>query len=105
MKEIVNRKNFLSKLTKEEAEAGYIKFNIPPEHPASYPEGVWGWVTAPDKERYMCNTFDGCLTAILCNEPLNYNGVLFYGSEVVIRCNGKYRAELDPKWIQEYLSA
>ena len=105
MKEIINRKDFLSNLTQEEEEAGYIKFNIPPEYPDAYPEGVWGWVTVPDKARYMSNSFSGCLTAILCNDPLNYRGILSYGSEVIIRCKGKYRAELDPKWIQEYLSA
>ena len=105
MDKIINRASFMHSLNNRQREDGYIKFNIPPEHPSAYPEGVWGWVSGEDKKKYQNNSFCGKITAILCNNPLNYCGLLEYGSEVVIKCNGEYRAELDPAWMRKYLSA
>lgn len=106
---IINKKNFLESLSDKELKDGYFKFNIPDEN-TPYKlngEGVWGWLNPEDKAKYKDDNFTGQLTAILCNDPINYGGLLSYGSEVKIACHGDNRPTLDPDWIKgkvaEYL--
>ena len=102
---IPDRFNFLKRLSKEELNAGYIKFNIPDDEDINNTsaEGVWGWVTPEDRLKYEDNNFFGNITAILCNNPLNFFEKLRFGSEVLLKCNGDKRPTLDPGWMTEYL--
>lgn len=99
--------DFIESLSDDERNAGYIKFNIPnPETPDGLNgEGVWGWVSPEDKQKYDDDSFTGKLTVILCNDPLYYSGILLAGQEMVVRCNGENRPILDPDWVQEHLAS
>lgn len=101
---IVNKKDFMLSLTEKERNNGYIKFNIQDEDDLTrIDEGIWGWITEENKEKYNDDNFFGTITAILCNDPLNFSDKLSYGSEVVLRCNGSDRPTLDIDWIYENL--
>lgn len=100
---IVNKGKFIESLSEEQFNAGTIKFNIPREDDSSCGEGVWGWVTPEDKEKYDDNNYHGELVAILLNQPLNYFGKLNWGDEVKLKCHGESRPTLDPDWVRERL--
>lgn len=102
---IINKEDFLSTLTDEQLEAGYIKFNIPDENDITslYGESIWGWTTSEEKEKYDDNTYDGKITAILMNQPVEYFGRLHWGDELVLKCHGSNRPTLDPDWVRENL--
>lgn len=95
--------DFLDGLSDEQRNDGYIKFNIPDEENLGSlnGEGVWGWVTPEDKDKWADDTFTGEITAILCNSPLNFCGILWYGSEVKITCHGNKRPTLSKRWVEE----
>ena len=101
----IDKSDFIESLTEEQFKAGCIKFNLPPEdNPRRWNgEGVWGWVTPEDKERYHDDGFCGTMKAILLNDPLRYSDRLVWGTEVVIRCRGSIRPSLDPEWMEEEL--
>lgn len=102
---LVYKGDFLETLSEEELNAGYMKFNIPDEdniHSLNG-EGVWGWMTKEDEELYNDDNYHGKAKAILCNDPLNYMGVLFWGCEVELVCHGDCRPTLSPEWIKEKL--
>lgn len=105
MKEMVNRGEYFTSLTDAQKEAGHIKFNIPNEDNINSKngEGVWGWVSPEDKEKWNDDNFHGKITAILLNTPLNYYPVLRWGTEVTLKCHGEMRPTLDPEWVKEYL--
>ena len=105
MKELINKGEYFQSLSEQEKDKGFIKFNIPNENNiySSNGEGVWGWVTPEDKEKYSNDKFFGTIKAILCNFPLYNYGVLEWGVEVVLKCNGGERPTLDPEWIKEFL--
>ena len=114
MKNITNKGEFIKALPSyeyetgfkfNEYEAGLIKFNIPDEDDiySNNGEGVWGWVTPEDKEKYNDDSYTGQIVAILLNNPLNYWGRLNWGDEVVLDCHGKNRPTLSPEWVKEYL--
>lgn len=86
-----------------EIDAGYMKFNIPnPDNLDSLNgEGVWGWMTPENKAKYMDDRFHGELPAILCNTPINFHGVLWWGSEVMVQCHGASRPTLSKRWVEE----
>ncbi len=95
--------DFLETLSDEELNSGYIKFNIPDidEMDSLNGEGVWGWVSPKDKKKYNDDSFTGEITAILCNMPLNFCGILWYGSEVEITCHGEKRPTLSKQWVED----
>lgn len=100
-----NKGKFIESMSKEEFDKGLIKFNIPDEDRINSlnGEGVWGWVTQEDKEKYDNDTYGDKITAILLNTPLNYYGILKWGDEVVLQCHGDSRPTLDPDWVMENL--
>ena len=102
---MINKTEFIENMDKEDFEKGLIKFNILDEDRTSSlnGEGVWGWVTQEDKEKYDDNTYKGKITAILVNRPLNYYGILRWGDEVVLQCHGDSRPTLAPDWVKENL--
>ena len=61
----------------------------------------WGWVSPEDKERYNDDSFTGEIAVILCNQPLNFYGLFFWGTELVIKCNGSSRPVLSDRWMNE----
>lgn len=97
------RADFLDSLPKEQLNDGYIKFNIPDmdKLDSLNGEGVWGWVMPEDKEKWEDDTFTGEITAILCNTPMNFYGILWWGSEVKITCHGSNRPTLSKKWVED----
>ena len=105
MKEIIDRSEFLENLSEEELNAGYIKFNIPdPKWPYNLSgEGVGGWCNPSDKVKYDDDSYTGKIIAILSNWPLNYMGLLKWGSQVQLVCHGSGRPTLDPEWITEII--
>lgn len=105
MKKLVNKGDYFESLTRQQQEEGYIKFNIPDEDKIESlnGEGVWGWVNPVDKDKYNDDNYRGKITAILLNTPLNYFGVLTWGTEVVLQCHGESRPTVDPEWVKEYL--
>ena len=99
------RKDELDALPETELWPGYATFNIPnPETPDSFDgESVWCWLDRESKAKYEDDHYSGKLTAILCDNPESYGGVLFEGIEVVIQCNRDKRPILDPDWVKEKL--
>ena len=95
--------DFLETLSEQELNDGYIKFNIPDEDrlDSLNGEGVWGWVTPEEKEKYNDDSYTGEITAILCNVPLNFYGILWYGSEVKLTCHGASRPTLSKQWAED----
>jgi hypothetical protein len=102
---IVNRKDFIETMDKNDFNDGLVKFNIPNESNihSTNGEGVWGWATREDKAKYKDDSFHGNITAILLNEPLNYSDRLHWADEVVLKCHGDWRPTLDPQWVMENL--
>lgn len=100
-----NKSEFIESLAKEDFEKGLIKFNIPDEDriDSLNGEGVWGWASQEDREKYYDDTYEGKIIAILCNTPLNYCGILRWGDEVVLQCHGDNRPTLAPDWVKENL--
>ena len=103
MKKIENKGDLYGQMTEEQQKAGYIKFNIQDKtDPYSLNgEGVWGWVSPEDKEKYNDDNYTGNITAILLNVPFSCD--LSWGDEVVLKCNGENRPTLDPVWMAEHL--
>ena len=85
--------------------AGLANVNIPnPETPDSFDgESVWCWLDPESKAKYEDDRYSGKLTAILCDAPKSYDGVLAEGIEVVILCKKEKRPILDPGWVKENL--
>ena len=102
---IENKIAFIDALSQDQFDAGLIKFNIPAENNihSENGEGVWGWVTPEDKEKYQNDDFYGKIPAILLNAPLNYCGILHCWDEVVLQCHGTGRPTLDPDWVKTHL--
>ena len=105
MHKLKNKKDFIKSLPNTEKEDGYIQFYIPHSNTIRSLTGelVWGWVKPEDKKKYNDLTYRGALTAILVCTPMEYEGVLEFGTEVVVRCHGVDRPTLDPEWVNEYL--
>ena len=105
MGEIINKGKFIESLDEKQFNKGTIKFNIPDEEDiySKNGEGVWGWVTPEDYEKYHDDNYTGKITAILCNQPLNYYGRLNWGDEVILKCNGENRPTLDVDFVKENL--
>lgn len=103
---MVNMADFYDALTEEQQRAGWIKFNIPnPNAPYELNgEGVWGWLTPEDKEKWGDDNFVGKLKAILLNDSIWYEGQLLCGHQVIIQCHGSERPTLDPEWVAENLT-
>lgn len=99
---LTNKGDYFKSLTEEQQNAGHIKFNIHDED-NGINEGVWGWVSPEDKEKYLDDNFHGKITAILLNTPLSYYPVLCWGTEVTLQCHGYERPTLDPEWVKEHL--
>lgn len=102
MRAIAKRGLFFGMLSEEQKAAGYIKFNIPnvTKRYELNGEGVWGWVFPEDHAKYDNDNYTGKIKAILLNDPLCYNGLLQWGNEVVLKCNGPNRPTLDPEWVE-----
>lgn len=102
---ITNKEDFIKTLTDEQLNAGYLKFNIPDANkPTSLNgEGVWGWASLEEKEKYDHDNYNGKITAILMNHPIEYFGRLKWGDEVILQCHGDRRPTLDPDWVKENL--
>ena len=99
---IPNKSDFLETLPEDQYNAGLIKFNIPDEDriDSLNGEGVWGWVSPEDKKKYDDDKYQGKITAILLNWPINYFGILSWGDELVLQCHGGNRPTLDPEWVK-----
>lgn len=105
---MVYKGEFIESLSEDEFNKGMIKFNIPDKREIGGTingEGVWGWISPEDKEKYIDDSFEGELKCILCNHPINFYGYLFWGTEVVIKCNGSRRPVLSSDWVRENITS
>lgn len=102
---ITNKGELIESLTEAQFNAGLLKFNIPDKENihSCNGEGVWGWTTPEDYAKYNEDTYNGKITVILLNQPLNYYGRLSWGDEVTVKCHGGNRPTLDPEWVKEHL--
>lgn len=83
---------------------GLVKFNIPePENigKTTNGEGVCGWIRPEDMIKYTDDEFYGELKCVLLNNSLHFNGILKWGIQVVIKCNGPDRPVISPEWVKE----
>ena len=105
MHKLKNKKDFIKSLPNTEKEDGYIQFYIPHSNAIHSLTGelVQGWVKPEDKKKYNDLTYRGPLTAILVCTPMEYEGVLKFGAEVVVRCHGlrPLRDILRLQWLHE----
>lgn len=96
--------DFLERLSEDEFNAGMIKFNIPDEDKIGKTingEGVWGWISKEDREKYNNGNFKGELKVILANTPLKFYGLFFWGTELAITCQGSNRPVLSAQWMKK----
>lgn len=93
---------FLEQLSKEEFKAGMRKVNLQEitDLDSLNGEGCWAWFSEHDRKKYD-NCENGIVKAILANSPVEYMGILFWGSELEVKCNGNYRATLSKEWVNE----
>ncbi len=56
-----------------------------------------------DKEKYDNDNFYGEIKAVLCNDPLSWDGILFWGCEVNVKCNGSLRPVVSFDYITNIL--
>lgn len=95
--------NFLQNLSNDEFNEGLIKFEMlddGSEDGINICERIWGWADKEEKEKYMDDNFRGDINVILANNPLNFYGILFWGTELAVTCDGG-RPVLSTKWLQE----
>lgn len=75
---IIYKADFMDGLSEKQFDEGCIKLYIPADGNGGCGEGIWGWITPEDKEKYMDDNFYGEIKAVLCNDPINYFGILFW---------------------------
>lgn len=64
-------------------------------------EGCWAWVPEEDREEYDSDNGNKVIKVILANSPLEYMGILFWGSELEVQCNGANRPTLSSEWVTD----
>ena len=99
---IVYKGDFVESLTEEEFKNGTAKFNLTAPDGRDV-EGIWCWLAPEDREKYEDDNFYGEINVILCNDPLNYYGILFWGCEVEITCRGIDRPVISKNYIENVL--
>lgn len=95
--------DFLQNLSNDEFNEGLIKFEMlddGSEEGINIYERIWGWAAKEEKEKYMDDSFRGDINVILANNPLNFSGILFWGTELAVTCDGG-RPVLSTEWLQE----
>lgn len=94
---------FLNSLSEEDFNTGMIKVNLQEiENLDSLNgEGCWAWISKEDRKIYDRNSKDNVVKVILANSPFEYMGILFWGSELEVQCNGNNRPTLSKKWVTE----
>lgn len=99
---MVYKGEFLQGLSEEEFNKGMRKVNLQDINNLNSPngEGVWVWISPEDIKEYD-NDGDKVIKVILANSPFNYIGILFWGSELEVKCNGSNRPTLSKEWVTE----
>lgn len=100
---ITYKADFMETLTEEQFNEGIIKLYIPSDSSDGCGEGIQGWISPEDKKKYEDDNFTGKIKAILCNQPINYFGILFWGCEIPITCRGADRPVLSLDFINNVL--
>lgn len=97
---MVYRGKFLKQLSQEEFNNGMRKVDLQSidDLDSLIGEECWAWLNEEDRLKYD-NDENGIVKAILANQPINYMGILFWGSEIVLRLNGGNRPTLSKEWI------
>ncbi|NFO41852.1 hypothetical protein FDB42_17540 [Clostridium botulinum] len=100
---MVYKGEFLQQLSEEEFNSGMRKVNLQEIDNLDKlnGEGVWVWLSEEDRKEYDDNNSNKVIKAILANSPLAYMGILFWGSEIEIRCNYGGRPNLSKEWVAE----
>lgn len=99
---MVYKGEFLEQLSSEEFNSGMRKVNLQEMKnlDSLNGEGCWAWLSEEDRKEYD-NDGNGIIKAILANSPIEYMGILFWGSELVLKCNEKCRPTLSKEWVEE----
>lgn len=100
---MINRKDFIESMDDTTINAGLIKFNIP-EYDKRYEtngEGVWGYADEENIKKYYDSEYDGCMTAILLNNPWTYSDKIHLFDELPLICHNELRPTLDPAFIEK----
>lgn len=100
---MIYKGEFLQGLSEDEFGKGMRKVNLQPleELNKANGEGVWAWVPEEHREDYDKDNYGKIIKVILANSPLEYMGILFWGSEIEVRCNGNNRPTLSKQWVTE----
>lgn len=101
-RDMVYKGQFLEQLSKEEFNNGMRKVNLQKitELNSLRGEGCWAWVAKEDRIKYDGYSKE-VIKVILANSPIDYMGILFWGSELLVKCNGYNRPTLSVEWVNE----
>ena len=99
---VIYKGEFLQQLSEKEFNNGIRKVNLQEIDNLDRlnGEGVWAWLDEEGRKEYDSNS-NKIIKAILVNSPLEYMGILFWGSEIEIRCNYGNRPNLSKEWVVE----
>lgn len=105
LRRIPNKEDFIRSLTDSQLQDGTIKFNIPEQNEiySLNGEGVYGYISPTEYEKYDCPWYYGKITAILLNSPITYGDKLGLFDEVELQCHGNSRPTLDPDFVNDNL--
>ena len=100
---MVYKGEFLQQLSKDEFNDGMRKVNLQEIDNLDdlNGEGVWVWIPEKDRKEYDSNSSNKVIKVILANNPIRYMGILFWGSELEMKCNYNFRPTLSKEWVTE----
>lgn len=101
-RDMIYKGEFLEQLSEEEFKNGMRKVNLQEitKLDSLNGEGCWVWIDKEDRDEYDGNS-SKVIKVILINNPLEYMGILFWGSELLVKCNGNNRPTLSKEWVTE----
>lgn len=106
-KNFVDKRSFLESLSEEEFNNGLLRIRIIndekfPEE-CYYDESLWAYFTEEEREKVKDDSYFGEIKGVLCNSPLNFCGILNWGTEVIVKKDIDECLKLSKKWMKEML--
>lgn len=106
-KDFVDKSYFLESLNEREFNNGVTKIYIfdserfPDEF--HYDESLWAYFTEEEREKVKDDSYFGEIKCVLCNSPLNFCGILNWGTEVIVKKDIDECLKLSGRWMKEML--
>lgn len=99
-RDMIYKGEFLKQLSIDEFNNGIRKVNLQEINDLDNlnGEGVWVWLSEEDRKEYSNDSSNKIIKGILANNPFNYENILFWGSEIEIKCNCDKRPNLSKEW-------